>query len=526
MLRRRMKTRLAGQAGFALPAVLIGMMLAGAFTVAALDAASGDVPAARKDQDHKRAFDAAQAGIAWYRFQLTRDPNYWTNCDNVPAVAPGVPAPVNQRWNRVGADPRRWRTLPGVTDASYTLELIPATGQAACSTATPQTSMLQDNTLRIRSTGLVRGKKRAIVATFKRHSFLDYIYYSTYETSDPVTYGPGPDGAAANTSTGCARYKRTGRNTFTYGGNTYTCNEIQFTSGDTVAGPLHTNDQLLTCGTPTFGRAGDRIETSDPTLSRVSGCGGTPNIVGTPYPASPTLTMPPSNGTLKALADPTYRFTGKTTLEFNGASVLATNNGVTKTLPLPPPNGVIYVSSGACGQAYQIYQNYDAPDGCGNALVKGTYSAGVTVGSDNDIIINGSLTRNGDAMMGLIANNFVRVYHPVDYSTSGCPNVPLTGTAAMPNPLVIDSAILSVNHSFIVDNYFCGTPKGTLRVNGAIAQVFRGPVGTGSGTTSVSGYLKSYNYDDRFAYKEPPNFIDPIQSEWRMVRATESQPAK
>ena len=42
----------------------------------------------------------------------------------------------------------------------------------------------------------------------------------------------------------------------------------------------------------------------------------------------------------------------------------------------------------------------------------------------------------------------------------------------------IDAAILAINHSFIVDNYDCGSPLGTLTVNGAIAQKYRGAVGT------------------------------------------------
>ena len=39
---------------------------------------------------------------------------------------------------------------------------------------------------------------------------------------------------------------------------------------------------------------------------------------------------------------------------------------------------------------------------------------------------------------------------------------------------------MSLQHSFIVDNYDCGQ-SGTLTVNGAIVQKYRGPVGTGSG---------------------------------------------
>ncbi len=42
---------------------------------------------------------------------------------------------------------------------------------------------------RIRSTGYSGNEDVSIVATFKRASFLDYVYFTQLETSDPVTYG-------------------------------------------------------------------------------------------------------------------------------------------------------------------------------------------------------------------------------------------------------------------------------------------------------------------------------------------------
>ena len=44
-------------------------------------------------------------------------------------------------------------------------------------------------TFRIRSTGFAGDAKESIVATFKPASFLDYVYFTQRETSDPVTYG-------------------------------------------------------------------------------------------------------------------------------------------------------------------------------------------------------------------------------------------------------------------------------------------------------------------------------------------------
>ena len=86
-------------------------------------------------------------------------------------------------------------------------------------------------------------------------------------------------------------------------------------------------------------------------------------------------------------------------------------------------------------------------------------------------------------------------------------------TGAQSNP-TINAAILAVNHSFTVPYWQRGNPLGTLSVTGAIAQRFRGPVGTNSGGTVVTGYAKNYVYDQRLRYLSPPKFLDPVASAW------------
>ena len=52
---------------------------------------------------------------------------------------------------------------------------------------------------------------------------------------------------------------------------------------------------------------------------------------------------------------------------------------------------------------------------CGDAWVSGTYTTDLTIAAGQRLIVNGDvITRpNSDARLGLIADNFVRVYHPV-----------------------------------------------------------------------------------------------------------------
>ncbi len=128
-------------------------------------------------------------------------------------------------------------------------------------------------------------------------------------------------------------------------------------------------------------------------------------------------------------------------------------------------------------------------NGCGNVTVDGTYSSSLTIASDNDIVIDGNITHTGNALLGLIAQNYVRVYHPC----SGTNGSNQTGYLSNPS---IDAAMLALTGSFIVDNYDCGSQGqlGNLNVFGAIAQVYRGPV----------GIIGSYRLPEELRLRRPP----------------------
>jgi hypothetical protein len=141
------------------------------------------------------------------------------------------------------------------------------------------------------------------------------------------------------------------------------------------------------------------------------------------------------------------------------------------------------------------------------------------------------MSSGADVLAGLIANNFVRVYHPVtshgtSYGSCDGSNITTTGDSRAPygvamSSVRIDAAILSLQHSFTVDSYDCGAKLGNLTVSGAIAQKYRGAVGTTGGT----GYTKDYNYDDRLKYRNPPLFLNPLNAAWKLLRTNEQVPA-
>ena len=503
--------------GFTSVTVMGAMLVGGLLVTAAFAASDGGIKIAKSDQNAKQAYAAAEAGANVYAYHLNQDNGYWLDCTNVPAPNATESSAVNQQWNGSGADPRTWRNVPGA-NSQYTIELLPTSGYTQC-VQNDAKSMIDPNTgaFRIRVTGRAGGVKRSIVTSFRPAKFIDYIYFTDFETADPYTYSASQQAWA---SANCQKWYRNGRSS--------SCTAIQFATDDVVAGPFHTNDDILTCGTPTFGRTGknDAIEVSAPSPGYRTNCGSiVPDFQGPWRPGSAVLTLPPSNSTLNATAGAKYN--GTTKIELSGTNMKVTPAGSTTQTTVPvPSNGVVYVSNTSCGTGYTITQKYTNPSGCGDVWVHGTTSKSITIAADNDVIVDGDVLQasGSDALVGLIANNMVRVYHPVARDSSD--NCTGANSAGTNSTLTIQAAILALAHSFIVDNYYCGSKLGNLNVTGAIAQKFRGPVGTSGGSGGGTGYTKNYVYDDRLSYREPPSFLDPVQLAWRISRQTEQIPPR
>jgi hypothetical protein len=310
---------------------------------------------------------------------------------------------------------------------------------------------------------------------------------------------------------------------------------ITFPDWDRINGPLHTNDDLLTCGHPVFGRTDhtDVVEISGntaPGWTARSGCSSPPTFNGTVRQPWKTLPVPPSNDRLKDAALPGYLYYGQTTITLKDTTmdvVTHKADGSNATYPdlALPSNGVVFVEKyGTCTIDTPANLDYDNGPGCAILTVHGSYAKSMTLGSRDDILIDGNITQKSgsDTVLGLIAQRFVRVKHDV---TNACgANNPSTNYPLQ--NITIEAAILALNDSFIVDNWHCGAVLGNLTVNGAIAQNFRGPVGTfQSDGSRVTGYAKVYNYDDRLRYRSPPYFLQPLNAAWNVVRNNEQVPA-
>jgi hypothetical protein len=557
-------TRAKQEGGFTMIAAMGVMLAVMALSLAAFAAAEGDMRVNAVNQAQRQAYSAAEAGVADFLFRLSRDPDVWSRCD----VDLGQ-TKISRAWNGQGADPRQWRSIDG-TNAQYALEPIAAEGYSECDPAVPASMIDPDTgTFTIRATGKVmdgtQEVKRSVIATFKRKNFLDYIYFTDIEAQDPVLWEK-LTACAGNTpatevtpncvesrnptisawaASQCSRYWRDGRGSADYPGeirvgplwlpsNGLRCTEITFANGENIRGPFHTNDGILVQGNPTFGRRrSDPVEVSASRTQQPwrTNSWADPNFVGTWTPGSPILKPPPTNASLRNEATRVYEGSTRIVLNANG-TMDVTNQGTTTNVP-QPPSGVIYVAtSGAC-TLYDPYlpKVFDGTPatatGCGDLSISGTYTQNLTFAAANDLVIFDDIRKSAshDVILGLIAENFVRVRHKSRFSATG--NADWAGprcTTDADNPtrdIYIDAAILALNHSFTVDRYGCGSSLGELHVFGAIAQKHRGVVGIVNG----SGFSKEYEYDDRLRFRTPPKFLDPVNTAWAVARQVEQSPA-
>jgi hypothetical protein len=572
----RLALRLRAEDGMTMLLALFTLVVTTLILGAAYVAVLSDSHLSRNDVDQGRALAAAQAGVQAYNYQLNQNESYWQTC---------TPLGNTGATGFNGSNGNGFVTVPGSTDTgggteSYFVKPLPASTAPStdnkCDPANSLSTMIEGPTaglasgsFRVMSTGHSGNVTRTIVAQYKPPSFLNYVYYTDYETLDPS--------ALPNQPSGCAVHYPN-RDTNTRDAN-YCGGPISFITGDSINGPIHSEDSISICGSPTFGRPGnnDAVEAAAATgaaFGWYSSCGGSTPAFRTPSgkidTSSVSITPPPSNTSLLSVTQTTptnYHFSGKTTIVLSNSNMYVTNAaaGYTNHLLADPPNGVVYVSTasgGSCDTYSPFDPSYSDDTTCGNAYVSGTYSTSLTIASDNDIIINGNIctttavactgSPTGNALLGLIANDFVRVYHPLinpdsdtGTGTDPCSVTTTTGSGRnqqtttvtasddtandLTNPVVY-AAILAVNHSFIVDNYNCGDSLGTLTVYGAIAQLFRGTVGV-QGTHSdgsvyaADGYTKSYDYDDRLASEEPPYFLNPVSAQWYVARQTECNSA-
>lgn len=568
--------------------IVIGVMfVTSLLLVATFTAANGEIHLSATDTSQKKAYYAALAGIENYENHLTEDGNYLTYCTNPPVAN----AALNQAPETTHREVIRNESGESLNE-EYAIQLLPAESAPAtdrkCDPNNLVETMLEEKsggpvgTFRIESTGYSGTQKRTIVANFRNANFVSFVWYTKFETGDPAIYGePVKEKLSPTYYTECSKFygERPAD-----GGSPRRCINNFFINGESVNGPMHTEDHAGVCGSPVFGRnENDRIEfghaygkPEDEGYSGESVCSEVkPVFKGKHILPKEVVSIepPPGDEELKHIVEKAYEYEGKTEIVLEGSTMTVTKweenaekKWITKTSSGVsfPPNGVIYVKQTSCPEAYSPYgpkPKYTEDDQCGNVYVHGEYTSSLTIASENDVVINGNITtpRNAsgtpttNALLGLIANNFVRIYHPVveTYEGSGtkkeicktngakevekynsslklCEYTDDAAECDAPNspsdltePTVY-AAMLAVKHAVIVDNYICGTATlGDLNVYGAVAGLYtNGFTGEFSGTSIIHGYPYNANYDNRLEVEEPPHFLNPIEASWYVQRET------
>lgn len=302
------------------------------------------------------------------------------------------------------------------------------------------------------------------------------------------------------------------------------------------------------------------------------------------------LTMPPSNDEMELALVPTVTggpagclYVGPTEIVLNGDRMTVTSPwtsagatgplfcGVGTNIPVPQSPGRVplifvqdvpavpdeYTAQGAAAPVCAANSNpvgyprtyggdrdvtaYDCR--AGDLFVRGTLDGQLTMGAESNIVIIGDLTyaQAGctsdpacDDVLGLVANEYIQLHHPVGRCTSsyfnGCRSLegPLNqdngSRTNMMNP-TIEAAMLAVGHVIEIQNERFGEDRGTLTVRGSMAQRFRGGMGGSRDTSVARGYDKVYEYDSRLRYLSPPHFLDPSVTNFGVRSWAEVQPA-
>ncbi len=345
---------------------------------------------------------------------------------------------------------------------------------------------------------------------------------------------------------------------------------MQFFTGDDLNGPVYSNDTFRMCDVPEFDssiQSGniwapstvtnpplpgegtvwvDSCPTTPPTPPTTAPAfdGAAPEKVGNTSKATTsndmvpaedfgcyynndvTLALSVSGGTTQIVVTPVSGSVSVVKLAGNTSTCSSTTTFTTpQTISLKNmETGLIYVDNGNVNISGEMTGLLDVVAGVGNITVtNNVYYPPADINSTTEVDTTDAL--------GLIANNSV-IIDEVDNMT-------------------IDAAILAVNDSFYVNNWTSnsGGPNGpspgngyfdNLNVFGAIAQNFRGPVGTfgtnnmnqsqcqtagdtwNSGVCDVeTGFSKNYQYDESLQSLWPPDFLPPGGAVWNPSQYSE-----
>ncbi|WP_220034204.1 hypothetical protein [Curtobacterium sp. MCSS17_008] len=256
--------------------------------------ASGAVKSAT-DRNFQNAMAAAYAGLADYQAKLSNDNGYalYGNPAAQFSKASGSTFTGDDKNVAFTTSGSRWAAVVGSTDQFFRYEVDNA-------------DYSSKGVLRVRVTGKAGGSVRSLVANLKGDGFINYLYFTNYESSNPAISG--------STCTTAYQWQS---------GVSNKCQAVQFAASDVLNGPIRTNDVFTAACATTFNGS---VEQHDTRVRPSSGtCGGQFN--GGDPAAVPYLGLPALNSNMSqetrtdipaTVPRPGCLYTGPTRVAFLG----------------------------------------------------------------------------------------------------------------------------------------------------------------------------------------------------------------
>ena len=563
------RLRRSDDSGYVL-AVVIGLALVMLLMVATtLTMTTSGETKSNTDTNWNAALAAAYAGVEDYKSRIENDSSYarfGNPSDPYTASSTGISLPTGSSANPAFniSSSQSWAVVPG------------SGGKAEFRYEIDNSKYGSTGVIQLRSTGKVGNETRSVIADLKQNGFNDYVYYTNFEVQDPTISGePASCGNYYWIRPGSCQDIEFAPGDILRG--KVHSNDRILVCGSDFKGAVTTASQTTPiyainggCSDANFENGIVKTQTIDmpptnqtmPLETRNDLPAQVPNP-GCMY-TGPTSIKLNSNGTITVIS-PWTKFTnisatpgGSTTPAGCGkpgtsSGQLGSTGGATFATPT---NNLVFVqnvpndssdpnywSSSAkptnftcttgtvngrskegftfgsfayptTNEAPPLTSTVSAPAyGCrnGDAYTSGTLKGHLTIATQNYIYVVGNLLYNNNQqdLLGLVAQNAVWVWNPMkNINSSGT-----SGTALLGQNRTIYAAVLSVAHTFQVQNYRIGGARGTLTVVGSIAQNFRGTVGYGS-----NGFLKDYGYDTRLTYSSPPKFLMPTSTTYNTTQ--------
>ena len=509
------------------------------------------------------ALDAAFAGVQDYVARLNADDSYvkYGNPLSQFTISSGSAATVTP-------DPTNWALDVSATGAQNRWAPVPGSdGVAKYRYEVDNSTYKVTGIVRLRTTGVSGGRTRSLVTSLRVRGFVDYSYFTDYEIGDPQMTGAPKS---------CEKHVWEGRPVDCGSTSTNRIPDPYFGPDDAVSGDAHSNDQMIICAATFIGNITTAYSGSP--LYSTRNCPRTKAITNITH-ADP-LPMPSTNDSMQTDAACVYTGPTQITYNANGTMTVVSpwstggvGDAATCGAPgqLGQPSGatvpqldqnLLYVQNvpptvtqlpvglrcidvnGATtnatdGIGWSLTQGGstiryplvgEAPAttkfavidpqwnaalpayGCrnGDLYVKGTITTQTTAASQNYVYVIGNTVYKDQStdVLGLVGQNGVLVWNPM---SKGADAPMLAG-----QDREIDAAIVSVAHTFMVQNYDRGTAiRGTLTVFGSIAQKFRGSVHASDPDT---GYNKAYVYDSLLKTVSPPKFLASTATSFTVTR--------